>query len=479
MLGQVGFPKELSKEIEYSLPANVSGYSVKVTPSNVQMVQSTTQTASAGQNLALLGTSQNVIFDVPAGLSKGTFIDPRFTVLNFRANYEVVSAGTSAVVTSAALRSCGMAHFDRCYIQSQSGVVLDDLNLFGVIQDEVNALEIDVAQRDALAMMYGFQYEDASTSSLNAVQGHKIIGWDNATVTAGSNYYSYSMPLISSLIGKGASKFFQIGATNRLQLVLQTAATLPITLVTGSATSAATLRVTLDNISLSLQYIDIGADGVKMLDKTGLQYYSGITYRASSATLPASTAGAVSLLTGIRGSSVRNIVTRFSEASTLTTAGCINGIYDSKMPQATSIQYNVNGAMVPPNPVDLLHAPATAYSFLEEANAAFNTYEFKSGLAPDRYCVYIPGGTLPTDSDKRITSSASAVYNQAQFAFGYNLERVSKAGILDGVNCNSANVFLNMVLANANTNSVTVIFIAKMDIIYILDTASGEISVRG
>lgn len=478
MLGQVGFPKELKNEIDYSLPASVSGYSVKVTPSNVQQVQSTTQTITASSNVALLGTSQNVIFDVPAGLSKSTFIDPRFTVLNFRANYEVVGAGTTAIVTSAALRSCAMAHFDRCYLQSQSGVVLDDVNMFGVVQDELNALEIDVAQKDALAMMYGFMYEDGATASLNAVQGHKIVGWDNATVSAGSNYYSYSMPILSSLIGKGASKFFQIGATNRLQMILQTAATLPITLVSGTATAPATVRVTLDNISLSLQYIDIGAEGVKMLEKTGLQYYSGITYRASSATLPASTAGSVSLLTGIRGSSVRNIITRFTEAATLTTAGCLNGIYDSKMPQATSIQYNVNGAMVPPNPVDLLHAPATAYSFLEEANASFNTYEFKSGLAPDRYCVYIPGGTLPADSDKRIISSATSAYNQAQFGFGYNLERVSKAGILDGVNCNSANVFLNMVLANANTNTVTVIFIAKLDIIYVLDTATGELSVR-
>lgn len=481
MLSQVGFPKELQNEIDYSLPANVSSYSVKVVPSNLSQVQSTTQstTATAGI-IPILGTSSNIIFDIPAGQGKGIFIDPRFSTINFRVNYEIVSAGSAVVTGDVLLRSCGMAHFDRSYIQSQSGVVLDDVNLLGVVQDQLNSLEVDVAQRDALAMMYGFYYEPASTNSANTVNGHSIDNLTNkssGSFTAGSKYYSYSMPLLNSLIGKGAGKFFQIGATNKLQLVLQTAAIAPITFTLTSATTAGTIRYTIDNISLNLQYVDIGMEGVKMLNKTGLQYYNGITYRASTATLP-STSGAVSLLTGLRGSSVRTIMTRCCEAATLSTAGCCNYLYDSKLPQATSIQYNVNGLVVPPNPVDLIHAPATAYSFLQEGNSSFNTYEFKSGLTPDRYLCYVPGGTLDTSADARITSNASVATSLAQFAFGYNLEKVSKAGILDGANLNSGNTFLNMVLANSSTYTLTFIFIAKMDIIYILDSNTGELSVR-
>lgn len=493
MLSQVGFPKELKNEIDYSLPANVSSYSVKVVPSNVASIASPPQlTGTAAGAVSLNGTSQNVIFDIPAGQGKGIFIDPRFTTLNFRVNYAITVAGVQVALTSGVLRSGAMAHWDREYIQSQSGVVLDDINLLGVVQDQLQSLEIDVAQRDALSMMYGYLSDKATDLttgySLNLTNGHVINGWDAIAAGAASpaaitsNYYSYSVPLLNSLIGKGASKFFQIGATGKLQLVLQTAAILPITLILGApgtSPSSATVQVTIDNISLNLQYVDIGMEGVKMLDKTGLQYYNGITYRASTATLP-STSGAVSLLTGLRGSSVRTIMTRCTESGTLSTAGCINYLYDSKLPQATSIQYNVNGVVVPPNPVDLLHAPATAYSFLQEANGSFNTYEFKSGLTPDRYCVYVAGGTVPSDSDRRILAqgNTSNAYNQAQFAFGYNLEKVSKAGILDGMNLNSGNTFLNMVLANSSTNTLTFIFIAKMDIIYILDTATGEISVR-
>ena len=468
MLSQVGFPKELQNAIDYSLPADVSSYSVKVVPSNLSQVQTTTQTATAGSVLQLSGTNSNVIFDIPAGQSKSVFIDPRFTTLSFRANYEVVSAGATAVFTSGCLRSSAMAHFDRSYTQSQSGVVLEDINLVGVIQDQLLNLEVDVAQRDALALMYGLQYETASAASSNTSQGHKINGWDNVSsgnVAAGSSYYSYCLPLLNSLIGKGASKFFNIGATSKLQVVLQTAAILPITFITSTAGTAATVRVTLDNFALNLQYVDIGMSGVKMLEKTGMQYYNGITYRASTATLPSS-AGAVSLLTGIRGSSVRSLITRCCEAGTVSTAGCVNYLYDSKLPQATSISYNINGVATPPNPVDLIRAPATAFAFLQEANSSFNSYEFKSGISPDRYCVYAPGGTINAAADYRISVNASSAYNQAQFAFGVNLEKVSKAGILDGMNLNAGQTFLNMVLDNASTNTLTFIFIAKMDVIY-------------
>lgn len=476
---QVGFPKELANEIDYSIPAGVSSYQVKVVPSNLSQVQSSTQTLTASSTLQLNGTSSNVIFDIPAGQGKSVFLDPRFTTLNFRVNYEIVNTPTSAVITSAQLRSSGYAHFDRCYVQSQEGVILDDINLVGLVQDALIQLEVDVAQRDAFALMYGFQFEGATANALNSNQGHKLSGIDGTTVNAAATaYYSYSMPLISSLIGKGAKKFFQIGATNKLQIVLQTAAIIPVSFVTGTATTAATFRITIDNISLNCCYVDVGMDGLKMLNKTGLQYYDGITYRVSSATLPASTSGAVSLLTGLRGSSVRSIWSRFTEASTLSTAGCINYIYDSKMPQATSIAYNINGLLVPPNPVDLLHAPATAFSMLQESNGSFDNYDFKSGMVPTQWLIYVPGGTLATDADKLISSNASAVASLAQFMFGQNLEKISKHGIMDGMNLQSGNTFLNMVLGNLNTNSVTVFFIAKMDIIYIHDTATGSISVR-
>jgi hypothetical protein len=154
MLSQVAFPKELQNEIDYQLPPSVNAYNVKVVPSNGSQFQSATQTLTASSTLQLNGSNQNVIFDVPAGQGKSIFVDPRFSTLNFRVNYEIVNTPSAAVITSAQLRSSAYSHWDRTYTQSQSGVILDDVQNVGLVQDTLIGLEMNVADRDSLAFNY-------------------------------------------------------------------------------------------------------------------------------------------------------------------------------------------------------------------------------------------------------------------------------------------------------------------------------------
>jgi hypothetical protein len=144
------------------------------------------------------------------------------------------------------------------------------------------------------------------------------------------------------------------------------------------------------------------------------------------------------------------------------------------------LSWLINGKQYPSNPVDLLHNPAQVFTQTQCAIGNFHTSDFKSGLVPSEYFIFIPGGTIPNDSDAAFTAagSATAAVSQAQFNWGLNLERISKAGVMDGMNLNSSNTFLNVTLANGATNSITMYFIAKMDALYILDTATGEMTVR-
>jgi hypothetical protein len=482
MASAVGFPKELSNEIDYQLPASVNSYNVRIVPSNVQSVASPTQTLTASQaGLQLNGTSTNIIFDLPCSGGKGVHLDPRFTLINFRVAYQVPAGASAAVITSARLRSHAGAWFDRMFITSQSGAILEDINLYGLVSDTLVATEIDVAQRDCLALTHGFAYEPESSNSQNITAGHALTGINGATLSAAVTvYYSYSIPLISSLLGKGASKMFNLGQTNRLQVTLQTAAIQPITFVTGSATTAATFVSTLDNIQLSCQYVDVGAEGMRLLGKSGPQYYNGLTWRVSASAVNSGQAGAVSILTGIKGSSVRTCGLRVSESSTLTTAGCINQVFDSKCPQATSLSWNINGQLYPSNPINPLNNPAQLFNQTQQALGNFNSYEWKCGLVPSRYFVYIPGGTLPTDADRIFTDAgnSSSVLYLSQFMWFYSLEKVAKAGIMDGMNMNSGQTYLQAQITNGSTNNLTYFFIAKMDAVYILDPATGELSVR-
>ena len=482
MSSAVGFPKELSNEIDYQLPASVNSYNVKVVPSNVQSIATPTQTLTASSTLQLNGTSTNIIFDLPCSGGKGVHLDPRFTLVNFRVAYQVPAGASAAVITSARLRSHAMAWFDRMYITEQSGAIIEDVNLYGLVNDTIVGTEIDVAQRDCLALPLGFAYEPESSNSQNITAGHALATINGQTLSAAATvYYSYSVPLVSALLGKGASKMFNIGQTSRLQVTLQTASVQPITFVTGSATTQATFVSTIDNVSLSCQYIDVGMEGMRLLGKTGPQYYNGLTWRVSASAVSSGQTGAVSILTGIKGSSVRAIGLRVNESSTLTTAGCINGVFDSKCPQTTALSWNINGQLYPSNPINPLNNPAQLFMQTQQALGNFNSYEWKSGLVPSRYFVYVPSGsTLPTDADRVFTDagSASSVLYQSQFLWMYSLEKVSKAGIMDGANMTSGQTYLQAQITNGSSNALTYFFLAKMDAVFILDPASGSIQVR-
>lgn len=481
MSSPVGLPNELKRELDYQLPQGVSITPIKIVPTNVSSVVSPTSSAlTASSANTLQGTAQDVIFEFPCNQGKSVFLDHRYTTLSFRANYEVVSAGTSQIITNANLRSNALSFFDTATLFGQNGLVLDQINQYGLVSDTLLQLETDIASRDCISMAYGLAVEAQGTSSQNNNQGHEINKWRNggSAVTTGSQYYSYCVPLINSLIGRDAKKFFNIGSTNRLQFVLRTSSVLPVTLVAGTSTAGATLRITLDNFQINTCLIDVGQEGLKMLGAPELQYFNGITYRVSSTTLPAGSSGQLSILTGQKGSSVRGIITRCSDNVT-STSGSVNERFDSKLLPATAVNYNINGVRIPSNPIDVIHNPALSWMCLQECNSAFNPYDFKSSIIPQQYCIYTASSSLPTDMDYYVSSSTTSATSLASWMFGYSLEKVSKSGILDGANCNAGNVYFEANLGSASlTNANTLYFISKLDIIYVLDTRTGEIQVR-
>jgi hypothetical protein len=484
-LSDVALPKELSPGLsEAQTPAGVSSNYVKVVPSNVTTIVSPEYTLSASSYQNIPFTSQDIIFDVPAGQGDSVFLDSRFSTLSFKATYTVTSAGSSQVVTNAYLRSGCMSFFDRTTTTSSSGLVLDDIPQLGLVADTIGQLEVDIAQRDCLAQIMGYLPEDQGASSQNNNQGHAIPSLVHATaVVAGSSYYSYCPPLINSLIGVGSKKWFHIGKVPKLQVRLTTSSVLPLTMLTGAATTAAKIQVTLSDFALNLCYIDIGSEGVKLLPKSGASYYNGITYRVSSSTLPAGSGSTQSILTGLKGSSVRSIISRFNDAgAALSNATSANGIYDSKMPLVTSINYNVNGVRQPSNPHNPVNAPASCFSALQQCNSRFSPLDMKSSIIPQRYCVFVPtGGTPPANKDAYITTSQTVSTSLASFMYGLNLEKISKKdGIMSGSNLNAGQTFLEFSFAGDNTFSTnnTIYFIAKQDIIYVLNEVDGDLMVR-
>jgi len=482
----IGLPQELKLgEVDYSLPADARSYAVNVQPSNISSVTQTgislVCAASSTPTTLPQFSSQTLYFDLPAGSSPSTFIDNRFTTLSFRANVSITTAVTAASITSAFQRSGGYSWFDRMYITAQNGNIIEDITEFGLVNDLMVATQLNPATRDSLAVQYGFLSDPAAT----VAQGHQwnsIVG--GAAVTA-TETYSYSIPLSSSVVGVLADRFFNIGRTNKLQIALQTATELPISILC-SATAAAVgaMTVTLSDFAIQCQYVDVGPTALAMLDATlpdKKAYIHGTTYKTSSISMPA-VAGSQSLLAGIRGSSIKSLFARFQDLGTQSTTNSINGKYDSKLPMINSINFNVGGQRLPNNPVNPLLNPSRAFRALQMASGAFNNATFQSCMIPASYCKLAAGGTA-----QALTVGATQAYywnlgsvqtSLCQFIYGEDLEVVARRGLMSGLNCNSAPVFVEFNVATAPTNAQTLYVHALGDVVYIHDVMTGDVQVR-
>ena len=213
----VGLPNEMMLgHLDYSIPPDAKSFSVKVQPSNLSQIQSPVYTMPAASTFAgdQSFPSQNIIFDLPCGSSPSMFLDTRFTTLNFQCNITTIGAGTQTAPTLGSgsyLRSGAYSFFDRLYITTQNGQIVEDISEYGQVNDTLIALQMNNAVRHGVANQYGF---DVNTSIV-ASQGHQIQSLSVATLAAGNTEtHSYSIPLLSGVAGVLADKFLNVGRTS-------------------------------------------------------------------------------------------------------------------------------------------------------------------------------------------------------------------------------------------------------------------------
>jgi len=484
----VGLPSEMKLgEVDYSLPPDARSYQVNVQPSNQPSV---TQTGISVVNAAAgpptttpQFTSQTLFFDLPCGASPSTFIDNRFTTISFKVNLAVTTAiaGAGAAMTGYQ-RSGGYSWIDRMYITAQNGNIVEDVTEYGLVNDLMVATQLNPATRDSLAVQYGFLSDAAAT----VAQGHQYASLAIGTAAnANGETYSYSMPLMSSLIGVTADKFFNIGRTNKLQVAIQTPSELPISIAsTAAAATAGAFTIVLSDFAIQCCYVDIGPSALAMLDATlpdKKGYIHGQTYKTSSISMPA-TAGSQSLLAGIRGSSIKSLFARFQDGGTPSLTNSTNGKYDSKNPNLNSINFNIGGQKLPNNPVNPLLQPSRAFRALQMAAGSFNNAAFQSAMIPSSYCKLSAGGTAQAltigNTQAYYWNLGSVNTALCQFIYGEDVEVVARRGLMSGLNCNSAPVFVEFNAAVAPTNQHTLYVHALSDCIYIHDLATGDVQVR-
>lgn len=478
---QYGVPDLMkASDLDIALPDGTVSRSVRVTPSNLSSIVSPTYTVPTASKLADQAfNSQNLYFDIPC--LPNSWIDTRQSTINFRAVYEVVSAGSASVVSDCTLRGGGFAFFDGLQVLGPAGNILESCSELGLVYNLLTEYAMSNSDRDGCGLQYGFQSTAAS-----AVVGHTIDALIGTLASPLSQSTSYSYPLLSSIIGSAASKAFPIGNVPKLQVILTTTSLLPITMTGGSQTTAGTFKVTLTDFVLNLQYITLPPAAQNMVESAlhdGKFYIQGNAYRVASSTLTAGITGFTSVIAGVRASSLKSVFFAFNELNATNTWGK----YSSKNPCAAQLAFNANGLRYPSLPVEAYLHPARVLTELQRAVGSFNSTELKCVADATRFCVLSTGAAArsyavaaPTrDSYWQNTANADTVaLGQACFYFGVDTEDVNKKGCLSGLNINSSQVFLEMTMGETPTYAHSVYAIACLDAIYVIDARTGQIDVR-
>jgi len=483
---------DLSK-LDSAIPESTLSRVVRVQPSNLSTIVSPTYTTPA-QNTIMPDTafsSQNVIFDVPS--QSGAFIDTRQSTVSFRVNYEVTSFGvTYRVAQLPSLRGGAFSFFDGLSILGPAGNVIEQVSELGLVTNLLTQYTQSNSDRDGNALQYGF-YQNGGADGIVRGQDLAFLGTTAANLDALNNItHSYSYPLMSSVIGTSASKFFPIYAVPKLQCILTTTNTLPITVVTGNQVigTPATFRVTISDLNLNLVYVTLPPAAIQMIESAlpdGKMYLQGNQYRVSASTLSAGVTGFNSILAGVRGSSVKSVFFAFHE---LLAAQSPYGKYDSKNPIASQLAFNANSVRYPALPIEGLLHPARVMTDLQRSIGSFNNPNLKCSALSSRFCRLPAGGaaqSLTANANTQdytytvqaaVTGAAPEANGQNSFFFGQDLEAVNQEGILSGQNLNSASSFLELTIASAITNAHTVYCMACCDSIVIIDARSGAMDVR-
>ena len=510
----LGLPKGILPTPEVAMSAGCVSQLVRVQPNNVNTISSSaqtlTQTASSFQN-NLVFPSQLIQFSIPCGQGRHVWIDSEKSSISFRVNYALTTAAGAGYSSStiAYLQESAASWINRIVHIGPNGQTIDDVVNANISETIDHLLNYNTTDRDNFAGQFGFLSETGTVT--NYTQGHTIKALSGTLASTANSYYSYEFPLASALLGKYAKGFFPAGSVNKLDVQLYTNSQVPVTFsVAGTAGTgtAPQATFTIDNISLNLWYLTLDNESARMLGSPKMHYLHGVTQRTASSTIAAGTSGYTNTLIGLRGKSCRSLFTRFVDtgamSSAISQAYCINGVYDSKMPLASQLNYLLQGKdRYPQFPHNTQILPSSVLNRLLMASEKFVEWETRSSFIPTQFFAPIWSGSTGTPTanaptaangyDQNVVDAAagsaaaggaavgytSTPSNLLTFIFGEDLRKVHNSQVLDGYDLTvTANHFLEMNLLYAPTNTQSVFFTGRFDIIFEIDMEQGTINYR-
>ena len=466
-------------------------------------------------NKSVFNPNDQIIFELPTS-RKGTWLDQSQSYLKFSVQFASTTAcdqGGSGIY----LDNSAYSFLNRLDIFHGSNLC-EQISEYGQLCNFLMDTSLTQSDKAGLSPLIGTNPVTGSFSNLTTISGafssatvNQYIGQNFQTQTPGDRSgfspaskvlnsistatpYTFSLPLLSGVIGINASKMLPVGRLTspiRVELYLSSNDN---AIYYGTAGSGAIWQII--NVEFCACYVELNDDSLDQMALPGEEeYISTTTYRQSSTYLSSSTNGEFTCLLPFRAASITGLYARFRPFGTSVQGLNASAAYRSASinPNLSYFYYRIGSSLYPNKPIYLNNGSLTgsgseAYAELLKSFHALSSTIGNSALTYNNYNVaatadrgwnanYVPGSKVATATTAAANGTIPAVDTHGNnFGIGLECQSFSNRNdtILSGISTLNSQIYFTAGLNNgmtaggANNYNYTIDFFSQMDMVLII-----------
>ena len=293
--------------------------------------------------------------------------------------------------------------------------------------------------------------------------------------------YTFTLPILSSVIGVNSSKMLPLGQLNapiRCEFYLSTN---DDAIYYGTAGAGATWQLV--NVEMVLCYVEIQDDNFN-LPQGETEYITTTTYRHASTYLPSATSGEFTTLLPFRCASLTGLYARFRNFASATQGANGTAAYrkgSSICPNFSSFYFRIGSSIYPNKPIYLQNGTlvgnyAEAYAELLKSFHMFSSSIGNSALTYNMYNVAATSTNAVAQNFVPASASTNAGTCNNSFAIGLECQSISNRSdvLLSGISTLNSQIYFTGVVGGTNaggTNGYNYVmdFWAAMDSVLVIE----------
>jgi hypothetical protein len=322
-------------------------------------------------NKAVFAPGDQIIIELPTG-RKGTWLDQSQSYLKFSVQVSSTAAANALAIGSGVyVENTAYSFIQRLDVYNSSNL-LETINEYGQLCNFLVDTSLTQSDKAGLSGMIGCNpntvaintgvgyVQNASTTEIVRAgdrSGMPLASVQTAAGIGNAIPYTFTLPLLSGIIGINASKMLPIGKLNapiRCEFYL---ASNDDAIYYGTAGAGAVWQVL--NVEFCACYVELQDDNFDMPMQQGVpQFISTNTYRQASTYLPAATSGEFTTLVPFRCASLTALYARFRNQATSVQGANATAAYRKSCsinPNLSNFYFRIGSSIYPNKPIYLIN----------------------------------------------------------------------------------------------------------------------------